>query len=113
MIKLTDLITESGVTSDLKKIETALKRKVGNDTTFDFSTNKKERGPRGYEKNHPVLTINKGDKKNQISITIGGDYEIEYGYEMWVNMARHSFKSHDIGGIINKSIKWLNRQYRK
>jgi hypothetical protein len=29
--------------------------------------------------------------------------------KMWINMTRHSFKSHDIRGIIHKGIKWLNR----
>ena len=109
MIKLKDIITESSVTTDLKKIENALKKKFGKDITFDYSVNKKKRGPRGYEKNHPVLTINKGSKKNQITITIGGNHEIEYGYEMWVDMTYHSFKSHDLKGIVTKSIKWLNR----
>ena len=50
MIKLKDLITESSVTTDLKKIENTLKKKFGKDITFDYSVNKKKRGPRG----HPI-----------------------------------------------------------
>ena len=57
----------------------------------------------------PVLIINKGDKKKQISITIGGDYEDSYGYEMWMDMSGYSFKSYDIDRLINKSINWLTR----
>lgn len=101
MIKLKDILNESETLSDLKKISSSVKNVLDSNTTFSFETNKYKRGPRSYEKKHPILIINKGVSNKEISVTIGGDYEIEYGWEIiGPDFEFHSFKSHDIKGII-------------
>ena len=109
MIKLTDILNESETISDLKKIESSIKKKLGSKVTTTFATNKRKRGPKSYEKNHPILIINKGIRNKEISVTIGGDYEIEYGWEITgPGFEFNSFKSWDDVGIIKYILKKLN-----
>ena len=46
MIKLTDILNESETISDLKKIESSIKKKLGSKVTTTFATNKRKRGPK-------------------------------------------------------------------
>ena len=109
MIKLTDILNESETISDLKKIESSIKKKLGSKVTTTFATNKRKRGPKSYEKNHPILIINKGIRNKEISVTIGGDYEIEYGWEITgPDFEFNSFKSWDDVGIVKYILKKLN-----
>ena len=107
-IKLKDLLTESEVQSDLRKIEASIKKQVGNDIAPTYEKNKDKRGPRSYEKNHPVLIFNKGQRGKEISVTIGGDYEVEYGWQITGPGGQfHSFKSWDDNGIIKYIVNKL------
>ena len=106
-IKLKDLLKEGIKDVDLEKIEKSLKKKFGNKITTKIEMHDKPAGPRSYEKINPILYINKGNKKNEISITIGGNHEIEWGYIVWSYMSNKSFKSWDLQGIYNYCVKKL------
>ena len=109
MIKLTQLLQES-TEGELKQIANGVKKKHG-DIKFSIRDSKHKAGPRSYEKIHPTLIISKemGSKGNDIlaTVTIGGNYEAEYGWVVSTNMQLKSFKSHDLKGIVQHIIKTI------